>query len=126
MWGEALALMAQAERMQNSYTRPAAAEQCWEPPVDVVESGETVFIHVALPGVAQDAIVVGLEEAAVTVSAIRAFPMTARGARLHRIEIPHGRFYRRIAMPVHRLEPAGRSFIDGCLTLAFRKIAVEE
>lgn len=126
MWGEALALMAQAERMQNEFARPAATEQSWEPPVDVVESGETLFIHVALPGVSSDAIVVGLERDAVTVSAIRAFPATARGARLHRIEIPHGRFFRRIAMPVHRLEPAGRSYIDGCLTLAFRKIAVEE
>lgn len=126
MWGEALSLMEQAERLQRSFARPAAAEQSWEPPVDVVESAGMLFIHVALPGVSPDAIVVGLEPSAVTVSAIRAFPLTARGARLHRIEIPHGRFFRRIALPVHRLEPAGRSLIDGCLTLAFRKIAVEE
>lgn len=126
MWGEALSLLEQAERLQNAFARPAAAPQSWEPPIDVVESSETLFIHVALPGVSADAIVVGLEPAAVTVSAVRAFPVTARGARLHRIEIPYGRFFRRIALPVHRLEPAGRSFIDGCLTLAFRKIAVQE
>lgn len=126
MWGEALSLIEQAERLQRSFARPAAAERSWEPPVDVVESAETLFIHVALPGVSADAIVVGLESSAVTVSAVRGFPVTARGARLHRIEIPYGRFFRRIALPVHRLEPAGRSFIDGCLTLAFRKVAVQE
>lgn len=126
MWGEALSLIEQAERLQKSFARPAAAEQNWEPPVDVVESAETLFIHVALPGVSADAIVVGLESSAVTVSAVRGFPVTARGARLHRIEIPYGRFFRRIALPVHRLEPAGQSFIDGCLTIAFRKIAVQE
>ncbi len=126
MWGEALSLIDQAERLQKAFARPAAAEQSWEPPVDVIETTEMLFIHVALPGVSSDAIVVGLEDSAVSVSAIRNFPVTARGARLHRIEIPYGRFFRRIALPVHRLEPAGQSFIDGSLTLAFRKIAVQE
>lgn len=126
MWGEAVSLLEQAERLQRAFARPAAAEQSWEPPVDVVESAEVLFVHVALPGVSADAIVVELEASAITVSAVRGFPITARGARLHRIEIPYGRFFRRIPLPVYLLEPAGRSFIDGCLTLAFRKIAVQE
>jgi HSP20 family protein len=123
-WDEALSLLEQAERLQREFFRPAAAEQSWEPPVDVFESAEALFVTVALPGVSPDAIVVGLEAGAITVSAVRAFPITARGARLHRVEIPYGRFFRRIALPSHLLEPAGRSFIDGCLTLAFRKRAV--
>ena len=128
MWGEALSLLDQAERLQKAFYRPldAKAERSWEPPVDVVESSDALFVHVALPGVAPDAIVVGLEPDAVTVSAIKGFPMTARGARLHRVEIPYGRFFRRVPLPLHRLEPAGRSYIDGCLTLAFRKTAVQE
>ena len=126
MWGEALSLLEQAERLQKEFARPAVAGQSWEPPIDVVESSGALFVHVALPGVAADAIVVGLEQAAVTVAAVRAFPITARGARLHRIEIPYGRFFRRIPLPIQRLEPAGRSFIDGCLTLAFRKRAVDD
>ena len=126
MWGEALALLEQAERLQKAYSRPAESQESWEPPVDIVESSEALFIHVALPGVSAEAIVVGLEPDAVTISAVRGFPVTARGARLHRVEIPYGRFFRRVPLPVRRLEPAGRSFIDGCLTLAFRKIAVQE
>ena len=126
MWGEALQLLEQAERMQKAFFRPAEADQSWEPPIDVVETSEALFVHVALPGVCPDAIVVGLESDALTVSAVRSFPVTARGARLHRVEIPYGRFFRRVPLPIPSLEPAGRSFIDGCLTLAFRKIAVQE
>jgi HSP20 family molecular chaperone IbpA len=125
MWGEALQLLDQAERLQKSFSRPHEAEQSWEPPIDIVETSEALFVHVALPGVSGEAIVVGLETDALTVSAVRGFPVTARGARLHRVEIPYGRFFRRIPLPVASLEPAGRSFIDGCLTLAFRKIAVQ-
>ncbi len=126
MWGEALQLLGEAERLQKAFFRPAESEQSWEPPVDVIESSEALFVHIALPGVPADAIVVGLETDALTVSAVRGFPVTARGARLHRVEIPYGRFFRRVPLPVTRLEPAGRSLIDGVLTLAFRKIAVQE
>lgn len=126
MWGEALQLLDQAERLQKAFFRPAESEESWEPPIDIVETAEALFVHVALPGVSGEAIVVGLESGALTVSAVRGFPVTARGARLHRVEIPYGRFFRRIPLPVPSLEPAGRSFIDGCLTLAFRKIAVQE
>ncbi len=126
MWGEALQLLEQAERMQKAFYRPAESEQSWEPPIDVFETAEALFVHVALPGVPADAIVIGLEADSLTVSAVRGFPVTARGARLHRVEIPYGRFFRRVPLPIPNLEPAGRSFIDGCLTLAFRKIAVQE
>ena len=126
MWGEALSLLEQAERRQKEFFRPAANARGWEPPVDVIEHSGTLFVRVALPGVSADAITVVLDTDAVTVSALRPFDETARGALLHRVEIPYGRFVRRIRLPVHRLEPAGRSFIDGCLTLAFRKLAVNE
>lgn len=126
MWGEALQLLEQAERLQKTFFRPAESEQSWEPPIDVIETSEALFVHVALPGVPAETIVVGLESDALTVSAVRGFPVTARGARLHRVEIPYGRFFRRIPLTTGGLEPAGRSFIDGCLTLAFRKIAVQE
>jgi HSP20 family protein len=123
-WGEAVSLLQQAERLQREFFRPAETGQTWEPPVDVFESAEALFVSVALPGVSPDAIVVGFEADCITVSAVRAFPISARGSRLHRVEIPYGRFFRRIELPCHRLEPAGRSFIDGCLTLAFRKRAL--
>jgi HSP20 family protein len=126
MWGEALQLLEQAERVKNAFSRPNETEHSWEPPIDMVETSEALFVHVALPGVAAESIVIGMESDALTVSAVRGFTVTSRGARLHRVEIPYGQFFRRIQLPVQRLEPVGRSYIDGCLTLAFRKIAVQE
>ena len=47
--------------------------------------------------------------------------ITGNGARIHRVEIPYGRFSRRVLLPNHRLELAGRRYADGCLTLTFAK-----
>ncbi|HUJ86932.1 MAG TPA: Hsp20/alpha crystallin family protein [Burkholderiales bacterium] len=123
MWGEALSLLEQAERLQRQFFRvgPSTAARAWEPPVDLVESGEALRVHVALPGVGAESVAIGIEPDAVTVSALRAFPACDGGARIHRLEIPYGRFERRIALPMQALELTGRSFANGLLTLTFAK-----
>jgi HSP20 family protein len=123
MWGEALSLLEQAERLQRQFFRvgPSAAARSWEPPVDLLESGDALRVHVALPGVGADSLAIGIEHDAVTISALRAFPASEGGARIHRLEIPYGRFERRIALPMHALELTGRSFANGLLTLTFAK-----
>ena len=123
MWNEALSLLEQADRLQRQFFRAGSAEiQVWEPPVDVVETADAVIVHVALPGVAAETITIGVEEDAITVSALRPFAGTApSSARIHRVEIPYGRFERRIALPMHALQLAGRALADGCLTLTFAK-----
>jgi len=123
MWGEALSLLEQAERLQRQFFRvgSSAAVRTWEPPVDLIESGDALRVHVALPGVGTESVAIGLEHDAVTVSALRAFPASEGGARIHRLEIPYGRFERRIALPMHALELTGRSLANGLLTLTFAK-----
>lgn len=122
MWGDALSLLEQAERLHRQFFRASPPDaQCWEPPVDVVESEDALIVHVALPGVPATAIVVGFERNGVTVSGVRGFP-APRALRIHRIEIPYGRFARRIPLPLHALEPAARELANGCLTLTFRKV----
>ena len=122
MWGDALSLLEQAERLQRQFFRTGpAATRCWEPPVDVVEGEHAVFVHVALPGVPAADIVVGVEPGGITVSGVRGFP-APRAARIHRIEIPYGRFERHIPLPLHALEPVARELVDGCLVLTFRKL----
>lgn len=122
MWGDALSMLEQAERLQRQFFRagPAAA-QCWEPPVDVVETEDTVIVHVALPGVPAAAIVVVFDAAGMTVSGVRCFP-APRAGRIHRVEIPYGRFERRIILPMHTLELAERELANGCLVLTLRKL----
>lgn len=126
MWSEALSLLEQADRLHRQFIRPAAtATPAWEPPVDVVETADTVWVHVALPGAAADSVVVKLEPGAITISARRSFPLGSAenecGARIHALEIPYGRFERRIGLPTQALTLAGRKLQDGCLTLIFNK-----
>jgi HSP20 family protein len=127
MWGEALSLLEQADRLHRQFFRVAGSETTptWEPPVDVVESADRLQIHVALPGVPPDSITIGVEAGGVTVSALRTFPCRETGAHIHRVEIPYGRFERRIALPLDEpympLDLIEKQLADGVLTLTFRK-----
>jgi HSP20 family molecular chaperone IbpA len=126
MWSEALSLLDQADRLHRQFARPATARvPTWEPPVDVVETATSLRVTVALPGVSPDTITVTREPDAITVSARRAFPISApesgRGARVRALEIPHGRFERRVAMPTQAYSLIEQCVHDGCLTLIFSR-----
>ena len=126
MWSEALSLLEQADRLHRQFFRVAGAESAhtWEPPVDVVESEALIKVHVALPGVSPETITILMEPGGVVVSALRAFPCRESGAHIHRIEIPYGRFERRIALPLHDpympIELVEKDLAEGVLTLTFR------
>lgn len=113
-------MLDRAQRLQRQFFTHAAV--AWEPPVDIVESGDTLRMHVALPGVGADAITIALDPAGITVSALRPFPCRGEG-RIHRLEIPYGRFERSIGMPDGALELAGKALENGVLTLTFRRKA---
>ena len=126
MWGEALSLLEQADRLHRQFCRPAMAARspAWEPPVDVIETAEEVLVHVALPGASADSILVELEPDAIAINAQRAFPLgpsAGEHARVHALEIPYGRFARRIGLPTRALTLTRRTLQDGCLTLTFSK-----
>ena len=125
MWGEALSLLEQADRLHRQFCRPVAAQvPAWEPPVDVIETADAVAVYVALPGAGADSVLVELEPGVITISARRAFPLGSSErhlARVHALEIPYGRFQRRIGLPTQALTLTGRQLQDGCLTLTFSK-----
>ena len=107
MWGEALSMLDRAQRLQRQFF--THADVAWEPPVDIVETPETLQVHVALPGVGADAITVGLDAAGITISALRAFPCREEGGQIHRLEIPYGRFERHICAAARRPLHAARA-----------------
>jgi len=126
MWSDALSLLDRAERLQRQFIRPAATRRpAWEPPVDVVETAQTLRVTVALPGVEPGSIAVAMEPEAITVTAHRAFAVSAvdnaHSARIHSLEIPHGRFERRIGLPMRTLSLVKQNLQDGCLSLIFGK-----
>lgn len=58
--------MEQAERLHRQFCRVGATSpQCWEPPVDVLESEVAVILHAALPGVPASAVVVSRDSAGI-------------------------------------------------------------
>ena len=124
MWSEALSVLERAERLHRQFFNagmPPAGLPNWEPPVDVVEADGELLVHLALPGVAADAITLVLDPDGVSVSALRPFPCRGEDARIHRVEIPYGRFERRIAIDMGGLELAAKQLADGVLTLVFRR-----
>ena len=92
-----------------------------QPPVDIIETADAVVVYVALPGVPANAIEVVFDPDGITVSGERRFP-ARRAVRLHRIEIPSGRFQRRILLPLHALEPAMPQLADGSLAITLTKV----
>jgi HSP20 family molecular chaperone IbpA len=121
MFAEACALLKQAEQLHRQFFEPsrgtARAAARWEPPVDVFETDAEVMIIAALPGVAPEAVRAEIEDGTLIISGTR--PLPAAG-RIVRLEIPYGRFERRIAVS-NRLQLTARELLNGCLVLTFTK-----
>jgi HSP20 family protein len=71
--------------------------------------------------VPSETLVVAFDPGGITVSGTRPMPCAAN-ARIHRFEIPYGRFRRRIALPLHALEPQSSALEDGCLVITLNKV----
>jgi HSP20 family molecular chaperone IbpA len=89
----------------------------------VVETAKEVAIVVALPGVEPGQIEVAIEGNILRVSGTRTMPASFRSAAIHRLEIPHGRFERRIGLMWDRLRLTRRELVNGCMVLVFEKMA---
>lgn len=125
MWEEACEMLERAERMQRQFFQVRAEIRTgptWEPPVDIVETDRELSIVVALPGVRPADMDVLIEGGMLVVTGARALPSIPDGAVIHRLEIPHGRFERRIVLQAGRLELARREVSEGCLLLRFTKL----
>lgn len=126
MWAEACELLERAERIQRQFFQlgmPSASRPVWQPPVDVYETEDAFVILVALPGVPPDRIQVGIQPHGVlVVSGARLLPAETRGAGIHRLEIPHGQFERRIELPPGRFRLERQEVSNGCLLLRLEKL----
>jgi HSP20 family molecular chaperone IbpA len=123
VWAEALELLRGAEKLQRRVFQLSAADAPgWEPPVDLYETGDGLTLCVALAGVAADELEVSLESGTVIVRGERAFPVAYQRAIIYRLEIPYGRFERRIALPAGQYQLVDRRLENGCLTLGLRRL----
>ncbi|MGH6866168.1 MAG: Hsp20/alpha crystallin family protein [Methyloceanibacter sp.] len=123
MFAEACALLKQAERLHRQFFEPSregARAARWEPPVDVFETERELWIIAALPGVAPEAVRAEMEDQTLIITGDPALPAARRNANILRLEIPYGRFERRIALS-SRFQLTGREILNGCLVLTFTK-----
>src|ERR1700687_1742065 len=124
MWAEACTLLRSAERLDRKFFEPSREGACaarWEPPVDVFETERQLWIIAALPGVAPEAVCVEIEGQTLLIAGTRPLPSPGRNANIVRLEIPYGRFERRIPLSP-RLRLSERELLHGCLVLTFTKL----
>ncbi|HVV94890.1 MAG TPA: Hsp20/alpha crystallin family protein [Hyphomicrobiales bacterium] len=126
MWAEAIEMLSRAERLHGQYFRvPRSARDvpAWEPPADMYETEREVVVLVSLPGVDIDEVQAVIEDGALLVAGRRTLPAALRHATIHRMELPQGRFERRIPLPHGRYDGVSRTASDGCLMISLRKSA---
>jgi HSP20 family molecular chaperone IbpA len=124
MLADAIEMLREADRMHRQFFRLVlgGGTPAWEPPVDVVETDQALEIRVALPGVSEEDVQVISDGSDLHVIGNRALKAT-RGDTIHRLEIPYGRFERRIVLPSGRYELVERTLCEGCLVVSLRRLA---
>ena len=125
MWSQAREMLARAEELRDQFfeLRRGGDVPNWEPPADVFETPTELFVIVALPGVDIAKAETVIDGGDLVVIGIRRLPGVLRGARIHRLELPHGRFERRIPLPAGRFDDVRRDAADGCLIVRLHKHA---
>ncbi|HEX9904855.1 MAG TPA: Hsp20/alpha crystallin family protein [Propylenella sp.] len=123
MWSEACDMLARAERLQRQFAqlRRERPVPVWEPPADVLETAQEVLVLLALPGVDPEKAVAVIEDGMLLVVGDRVLPPQLRTATIHRLELPQGRFERRLPLPGGRYDKVSRSAANGCLVITLRK-----
>jgi HSP20 family protein len=127
MWSEACDMLARAERMHREFFRPARAlshQPTWEPPVDVLETDGDVLVFMALPGVEPERVEATIDGSDLVVSGSRVLPAALRTAVIHRLELPQGRFERRVRLPAGRYASVHQAIANGCLLITLKKAGV--
>jgi HSP20 family protein len=127
MWSEACEMLVRAERLHRELFRPGATQArqpAWEPPVDILETEFEVLALVALPGVDAEQAQAVIEDGELVIAGTRVLPPELRTAVIHRLELPQGRFYRRLRLPAGHYTTVGRATVAGCLVITLQKAGV--
>ena len=120
MWAHACEMLEEAERLQRQFFYIGGERRpTWEPPVDIYEGERDLIVCVALPGVNASQVEIAFDNGLLVIAGERVLP--AGSALIHRLEIPHGRFERRIALPSQRIALVRHELLDGCLVLTLSK-----
>ena len=124
MWLHALKMLEQADQLHRRFFqlgKPAAHGPVWEPPADILETGRYLQILIALPGVDASDITVSIENNRLHVIGERQAALPANTV-IRRLEIPYGRFEKRIDLPDGHFQLLENVVKNGCLRLTLNKL----
>jgi HSP20 family protein len=124
MWSEACAVLSRAERLQGEFFKPARSASrlpVWAPPADVLETELEVLVLMALPGVDPEHVEAAIDGNELVVAGARLMPAAFQTAVIHRLELPQGRFERRVPLPAGRYSSVQRASVNGCLVISLQK-----
>lgn len=132
IWQRVNDLLQQAERIRRNFLQVAEGARyrsspertpSWPPPVNVVETDESLWVISAVPGVAVDRVDVRLEGRELVIAGERPLPRCCVDGELKIWEIPLGRFERRLRLVGGEkpLSVGQISFQDGLIIIEIRK-----
>ena len=124
MWMQALKMLEQADQLHKHFFQLGKTKSrgpVWEPPVDLLETDHYFLLLVALPGVAPTEVTVVIENNSINIVGERPVA-TGRDTAIRRLEIPYGRFEKRISLPNGHYQIAENVLTNGCLRLVLNKL----
>ena len=124
MWLHAVKMLEQADQLHRRFFqlgKPAAHGPVWEPPADILETGRYLQILIALPGVDASNITVSIKNSHIHVIGERQAALPSDTV-IRRLEIPYGRFEKRISLPDGHFRLIENIVKDVCLRLILNKL----
>ena len=108
-----------ADRLHRQFFRISQGTDtpCWAPPVDVVDKGGQLALLVAMPGVTADRFAVQVQGQTVLVRGERTIEASLGSGVILRLEIPYGKFERRIVLPAGDYQLRAAQLEHGCLRI---------
>ena len=78
-------------------------------------------VVVALPGVDPAKVEAAIDDGDLVIAGSRVLPPALRTAVIHRLELPQGRFERRVRLPAGRYASVRHAVVNGCLLVTLEK-----
>jgi len=89
--------------------------------VDILETERELLVIVALPGVEADQVEAAIVDGDLAIAGTRILPRELQSAVIHRLELPQGRFERRVRLPPGSYRHPRRLVVNGCLLVRLEK-----